>query len=54
MTRPTTPQHSLADFAQRYIDYFELRFDPAAEAYYRFFDSEEFPKECEALGFEGL
>ena len=49
---PTTPQHSLADFAQRYIDYFEREFDPAAEAYYRFFDSEEFPEQCRALGFE--
>ena len=54
MTRPTTPHLSLADFAQRGIDCFELRFDPATEAYYRFFDSKEFPKECEALGFEGL
>ena len=53
MTRPTTPQLSLAEFAQRGIDYFEREFDPA-ETYYRFFDSEEFPKECEALGFEGL
>jgi hypothetical protein len=54
MTRKTTPQHSLAEFAQRGIDYFEREFDPAVEAYYRFFDSEEFPKECETLGFEGL
>lgn len=42
---PTTPQHSLVDFAQRYIDYFEREFDPATEAYYRFFDSEEFPED---------
>ncbi len=54
MTRPTTPQLSLAEFAQRGIDCFEREFDPATEAYYRFFDSEEVIKECEALGFEGL
>lgn len=54
MHRLTTHQLSLADFAQRYIDYFEREFNPATDAYYRFFDSEEFPKECEALGFEGL
>ena len=54
MTRPTTTRLSLAEFAQRGIVYFEREFDPATEAYYRFFDSEEFPKECEALGFEGL
>lgn len=52
MTRPTTTRLSLADFAQRYIDYFEREFDPASEAYYRFFDSEEFPEQCRALGFE--
>ena len=54
MTRPTTSQLSLVDFAQRGIDCFEWEFDPATEAYYRFFDSEEVIKECEALGFEGL
>lgn len=52
--RKISPQLSLAEFAQRGIDYFEREFDSEAEAYYRFFDSEEFPKECEALGFEGL
>ena len=54
MPRKTTPHLSLADFAQRGIDYFEREFDPAAAAYYRFFDSEEFPEQCRALGFEGL
>ena len=49
--RKISPQLPLADFAQRGIDYFEREFDPATEAYYRFFDSEEFPRECEALGF---
>lgn len=52
--RKTTQQLSLAEFAQRGIDYFEWEFDPATEAYYGFFDSEEVIKECEALGFEGL
>ena len=42
----------MSNFAQRGIDYFEREFDPATEAYYRFFDSEEFPEECQALGFK--
>lgn len=54
MTRPPTPQPTLAEFAQWGIDYFEREFDPATEAYYRLFDSEEFPEQCWALGFEGL
>lgn len=52
MHRLTTHQLSLTDFAQRYIDYFEREFNPATDAYYRFFDSMEFPEECRTLGFE--
>ena len=52
MTHHITPPLSLAAFAQRYVEYFEREFDPKTEAYYRLFDSKEFPKECEALGFK--
>ena len=34
----------MSNFAQRGIDYFEREFDPATEAYYRLFDSDEFPE----------
>lgn len=39
-------------FADKYIYYFENKFEQTGEDYYRFFDSEEFPNDCKALGFE--
>ncbi len=39
-------------FTKKYINYFLTEFDPESPAYYRFFDSDSFPNECQSLGFE--
>ena len=39
-------------FADKYIDFFENEFGRTRESYYRFFDNNDFPKECRVLGFK--
>ena len=39
-------------FADKYIDFFEHDFLREPKSYYRFFEGEEFPNDCRALGFE--
>ena len=39
-------------FADKYIEFFEKEFGRTKESYYRFFESNDFPGECQALGFE--
>ena len=39
-------------FAEKYIDFFRDEFGHTKESYYSFFDSDKFPEECRALGFE--
>jgi len=43
---------NIDEFANKYIDFFEKEFGRTRESYYRFFDSNDFPEECRALGFE--
>lgn len=39
-------------FADKYIDFFEHDFLRDPQSYNRFFENEEFPNDCRALGFE--
>ena len=39
-------------FAEKYIAFFEQEFGRTRESFYRFFDNDEFPRECRQLGFE--
>ena len=39
-------------FAEKYITFFENEFGRTRESYYRFFDNDEFLKDCEKLGFK--
>lgn len=42
----------LIEFSQKYIDYFSNYFGRDRSSYYKFFESQEFPDACIALGFE--
>lgn len=42
----------IVQFAQKYINYFEHEFGQTRESYYQFFESDDFPRECKALGFD--
>lgn len=42
----------LIQFAQRCIDYFNNEFGRTPQAFYKFFDCDEFPDACRGLGFE--
>ncbi len=39
-------------FIDKYVNFFENEFGRTRESYYRFFDNNDFPSECQALGFE--
>ena len=39
-------------FIEKYIDYFQTKFDPNTSSYYDLFESPFFPNECWNLGFE--
>lgn len=42
----------LEKYADRYISYFENKFRPSREAYYRLYDGGNSPGTCSALGFK--
>lgn len=42
----------IAKFADKYIDFFEKEFGRTKESYYRFFDNNDFPNDCQKIGFE--
>ena len=39
-------------FIDKYVNFFENEFGRTKESYYLFFDNNDFPGECQALGFE--
>ena len=39
-------------FADKYIDFFEKEFGRTRESYYRFFDNNDFPNDCQEIGFD--
>ena len=39
-------------FIDKYVNFFEKEFGRTRESYYRFFDNNDFPNDCQALGFE--
>lgn len=42
----------IAKIADKYIDFFEKKFGRTRESYYRFFDNNEFPNDCQEIGFD--
>ena len=44
--------NELVEFSQKYIDLFNRKLDSATSFYCKFFDSQDFPNACIALGFE--
>ena len=44
----------IAKFADKYIDFFEKEFGRTTESYYRFFDNNDFPNDCQEIGFQCL
>ena len=42
----------IAKFADKYIDFFEKEFGRTTESYYRFFDNNDFPNDCQEIGFD--
>lgn len=52
MERNKFTADELEQFADKYIDFFKYEFGTSREADCRFFEGDEFARDCEALGFE--
>ena len=42
----------LEQFANKHIDFFKNKYDSSSETFYRFFEDNEFARDCETLRFE--
>lgn len=52
MTKENPSSSNINKFADKYINFFEKEFGRTRESYYRFFDDNEFLKDCERLEFK--
>lgn len=50
--KQSVTKERILQFSEKYIAFFEKDFGCSREAYDHFFDGNEFPRDCEALGFE--